>query len=116
MRFSPKPHPFYCGIDRHARTMSLCVLHQDGASLGHRNMPVGHEPFLKALAPSREDLVVCVACLLPWDGLADLGAREGMPCVLGHALSLKAMHGGKATNDTMAAQKMAGLLRGALLP
>src|SRR3989442_15863065 len=112
MRFSPKPHPFYCGIDRHARTMSLCVLHQDGAILVHRNMPAGPEPFLQALAPSREDLVVCVACLLPWDGLADLCARAGMPFVLGHALSRKALHGGKAKHDQMAAQNIAVLLRG----
>src|SRR5207247_1219417 len=36
--------------------------------------------------------------------------------VLGHALSLKAMHGGKAKNDKIDAQKMAVLLRGGLLP
>jgi hypothetical protein len=51
---------------------------------------------LKAVAPSRTDLVVCVACLFTWYWLADLCAREGMPFVLGHALSMKAMHGGKA--------------------
>ncbi len=96
--------------------MSLCVLHQDGEILVHRNMPAGPEPFLKAIAPYREDLVVCVACIFPWYGLADLCAREGMPFVLGHALSMKAMHGGKAKNDKIDAQKMAVLLRGGLLP
>ena len=116
MRFYTKQHPFYCGIDLHTRTMYLCVLHQDGAILVHRNMPAGPEPFLKALAPSREDLVVCVACIFTWDWLADLCAREGMSFVLGHALSLKAMHGGKAKNDKIDAQKMAVLLRGGLLP
>jgi transposase len=39
-----------------------------------------------------------------------------MPFVLGHALSLKAMHGGKATNDTSDAQKIAVVLRGDMLP
>src|SRR2546422_3070043 len=116
MRFYTKQHQLYCGIDLHARTMSLCVLHQDGEILVHRNMPAGPAPFLKAIAPSREDLVVCVACLFPWYGRADLCAREGRPLVLGHALSRKAMHGGKAQNDTMAAQNMAVRRRGGMLP
>ena len=81
-----------------------------------RNMPAGPEPLLQALAPSREDLVVCVACLLPWYGRADLCARACRPLVLGHALSRKARHGGKAKHDHMAAQNIAGLLRGGLWP
>jgi hypothetical protein len=39
-----------------------------------------------------------------------------MPCVLGHALFMKAMHGGKATNDRIDAPKSAVLLRGGMLP
>jgi hypothetical protein len=60
MSFYTKQHKFYCGIDLHARTMSLCVLNQEGEILLHRNMKAGPEPFLKAVAPYREDLVVCV--------------------------------------------------------
>jgi transposase len=116
MRFDTKQHQFYCGIDLHARTMSLCVLNQDGEILVHRNMPAGPEPFLNAVAPSRTDLVVCVACLFTWYWLADLCAREGIPFVLGHALYMKAIHGGKAKNDTIDAQKIAVLLRGGMLP
>jgi hypothetical protein len=36
--------------------------------------------------------------------------------VLGHAFSMPAMHGGKAKNDTSDAHKIAGLLRGGMLP
>jgi transposase len=79
-------------------------------------MPAGPDPFLKAIAPYREDLVVCVACLFTWYGLADLCAWEGLPFVLGHAFSMKALHGGKAKNDTIDAQKIAVLLRGGMLP
>jgi transposase len=68
------------------------------------------------MAPEREDLVVCVACLFTWYGLADLCARAGIPCVLGHALSMQAIHGGKANNDKIDAQKIAVLLRGGMLP
>ena len=30
MRFYTTQHPFYCGIDRHARTMYVCILDQNG--------------------------------------------------------------------------------------
>lgn len=116
MRFYTKQHQFYCGIDLHARTMYLCVLHQNGEILVHRNMPASPEPFLKAIAPYREDLVVCVECIFTWYWLADLCAGEGIPFVLGHALYMKAIHGGKAKNDKIDAQKIAVLLRGGMLP
>jgi transposase len=50
----------------------------------------------------------------PW--LADLCAQEGIPFVLGHALSMKAIHGGKTKHDTIDAHKIAVLLRGGMLP
>jgi len=116
MRFYTKQHQFYCGIDLHARTMYLCVLNQEGEILVHRNMPAGPDPFLKAIAPYREDLVVCVECIFTWYWLADLCADHGLPFVLGHALSMKAIHGGKAKNDKIDSQKIAALLRGGMLP
>ena len=60
MRFYTKQHRFYCGIDLHARTMYVCIVNHDGEILVHRNMPAGPAPFLKAMAPYRGDLVVCV--------------------------------------------------------
>ena len=60
MRFYTQQHQFYCGIDLHARTMYLCILNQAGEMLVHRNMPAAPEPFLKTIAPYREDVVVCV--------------------------------------------------------
>jgi transposase len=116
MRFYTKPHKFYCGIDLHARSMYLCVLNQEGAILLHQNMKAGPEPFLQALAPYREDLVVCVECLFTGYWLADLCAREGIPFVLGHALYMKAIHGGKAKHDKIDSQKIAMWLRGGMLP
>jgi hypothetical protein len=63
MRFYTKPHQFDCGIDLHARTMYLCILNQEGEVLLHRHMKAAPEPFLKAIAPYREDMVVCVECM-----------------------------------------------------
>src|SRR5439155_19262058 len=96
--------------------MDQCIGNRDGQILLHPNMSAGPDPFRKAIAPYREDVVVCVACLFTWYWLADLCAREGIPFVLGHALSMKAIHGGKAKNDTIDSQKLAVLLRGGRLP
>ena len=68
------------------------------------------------MAPSRADVVVAVECLFTWYWLADLCAQEGIPFVLGHALSMKAIHGGKAKNDTIDSQKIAARLRGGMRP
>jgi transposase len=96
--------------------MYLCVLNQTGEILRHRNMKAAPEPFLKAIAPYREDLVVCVECIFTWYWLADLCACEDIPFVLGHALYMEATHGGKAKNDRIDAHKIAVLLRGGMLP
>ena len=116
MRFYTTQHQFYCGIDLHARTMYLCVLNQAGEILLHRNMKAAPEPFLQAIAPYRDDLVVCVECIFTWYWLADLCACADIPFVLGHALYMKAIHGGKAKNDKIDAHKIAVLLRGGMLP
>ena len=116
MRFYTNQHPFYCGIDLHARSMYVCILRHDGEILVHRNMKAAPEPFLKAVAPYRDGLVVAVECIFTWYWLADLCAQEGIPFVLGHALYMKAIHGGKAKNDKIDSQKIAALLRGGMLP
>jgi transposase len=96
--------------------MYVCILSQDGEILLHRNMNTSPETLLKAIAPYREDLVVAVECVFTWYWLADLCAQEQIPFVLGHALYMKAIHGGKAKHDKIDAQKIAVLLRGGMLP
>jgi hypothetical protein len=116
MKFYTQQHPHYCGIDLHARTMYLCILNQAGAIVLHRNMKAEPDSFLKAIAPFRDQIVVAVECIFTWYWLADLCAREGIAFVLGHALYMKAIHGGKAKNDKIDAQKIAVLLRGGMIP
>ena len=96
--------------------MYTCVLDQEGKVLLHRDLPTVPDVFLKAIAPFRESLVVAVECIFTWYWLADLCAREGIDFVLGHALYMKAIHGGKAKNDRIDALKIATLLRGGMLP
>jgi transposase len=61
-------------------------------------------------------VVVAVECIFTWYWLADLCHREGITFVLGHALYMKAIHGGKAQNDKIDADKIARLLRSTMLP
>ena len=91
----------------HARSMYVCILSHDGEILMHRHMKAAPAPFLKAIAPYREGLVVAVECLFTWDWRADLCAQEGSAFVLGQALSMKAIHGGNAKHDTIDSHKIA---------
>jgi transposase len=116
MRFYTTPPPFSCGIDLHARPLYVCILDQGGEGLVHRHMQSDPEAFLKAIAPYRQGLGVAVECLCTWYWLAALWADQGSSFVLGHALSMQALHGGQAKNDTIDSQKMAQLWRGGMLP
>jgi transposase len=116
MNFYTQQHKHYCGIDLPARAMYVCMLDQTGTKLVHKNLPTTPEAFLRIIAPYREDLVVGVACIFTWYWLADLCEREGIAFVLGHALSMKAIHGGKVKNDKIDAHKIAVLVRGGMLP
>jgi len=116
MKFYTQQHPHYCGIDLHARTMYLCILNQEGAIVLHRNMKTEPEALLTAIAPFRENIAIAVECIFTWYWLADLCAKEGIAFVLGHALYMKAIHGGKAKNDKIDAHKIAVLLRGGMIP
>jgi len=116
MRFYNGTHRHWCGIDLHARTMYVCILDAQGQVLVHKNLRATPEAFLETLEPYREGLVVAAECIFTWYWLADLCAREGIDCVLGHALYMKAIHGGKAKNDRIDALKIATLLRGGMLP
>ena len=100
MRFYNQQHRFYCGIDLHARTLAVCILDADGAIAFRGNVAASPQAVREALAPFREGLVVACECLFAWYWLADLGQEEEIPFVLGHALDMKAIHGGKTKNDS----------------
>jgi transposase len=116
MRFYNGQHQHWCGIDLHTRTMYVCILDAQGQVRVHENLRACPEEFLATIEPYREGLVVAAECIFTWYWLADLCAREGIAFVLGHALFMKAIHGGKAKNDRIDALKIATLLRGGLLP
>jgi transposase len=117
MRFYKGQHAFYCGVDLHAKTMHICLVNQAGEVLVHRNLPTDPERFLNTISPYRaHDVVVGVECMFTWYWLADLSAQHGIAFVLGHALYMKAIHGGKAKNDKIDSEKIAMLLRADPMP
>ena len=116
MRFYTKQHPFYCGIDLHADAMYVCILDSTSEIVVHQNIPTKPKSFLRLIKPYRDGLVVGCECMFTWYWLADLCADEGIDFVLGHALYMRAIHGGKAKNDKIDSHKIAVLLRGGSFP
>lgn len=116
MRFYTKQHNYYCGIDLHTNKMYLCIINREGDIVLHRNIRTEPNIFLQAIKSFRDDLVVAAECMFAWYWLADLCEDENIPFILGHALYMRAIHGGKSKNDKIDSQKIAALLRGGLIP
>ena len=108
MRFDNQPHAFYAGVDLHARSMFTHILDHDGKTVFERDLARSLDAVRNAVAPFRAGLVVGVECMFAWYWLADLCELEAIPFTLGHALYMKAIHGGKAKNDRIDAGKIAG--------
>jgi transposase len=107
MRFYNQAHRFYAGGDLHARTLYLHALDDQGKTRFQQNLQANPATFLQAIEPFRNGFVVGVECLFTWYWLADLCEDQGIPFVLGHALYMKAIHGGKTKKDKIDAAKIA---------
>lgn len=116
MKFYTKQHQFYCGIDLHADAMYVCILDSTGEVVVHKNITTKPKSFLRLIKPYRDNLVVGCECMFTWYWIADLCADEDIDFVLGHALYMRAIHGGKAKNDKIDSYKIAVLLRGGSFP
>jgi len=116
MRCYTGQHQFYAGIDLHARTMYTHVLDQKGKTVFEKDLAAQPEVFLDAVKPFRDGLVVGCECMFAWYWLADLCEDHSIPFVLGHALYMRMIHGGKAKTDRIDAAKLASMLRGGLFP
>ena len=116
MNFYNQQHKYYCGIDLHARKMYVCILDHKGKMRVHQNIDTDGELFFELIFPFLEDVVVGVECVFCWYWLADLCAAHKIDFVLGHALYMKAIHGGKTKNDKIDSYKIALLLKGGNFP
>jgi transposase len=107
---------FYAGVDLHARSLFLVVLDRDGQARFSRNLTAAPEPFLKAVQPFRDGLVVGCECMHCWYWLADACRDADIPFALGHAWAMKAVHGSKTKCDRHDAEAIARLLKGGAFP
>ena len=112
----PADTRFYAGVDLHARSLYLVVLDRDGQTCFGRNLPAQPEPFLRAVQPFRDGLLVACECVHPWYWLADTCRDHAIAFVLGHAWAMKAVHGCKTKCDRQDAEAIARLLRGGNFP
>jgi len=107
---------FYCGGDLHAKTMFLSIMDAKGEILFHRNIPNNPPYFLSVIQPYRHSIAVGVESTFNWYWLADTCQKENIPFFLGHALYMKAIHGGKNKNDRIDATTIANLLKCNMFP
>src|SRR5262245_38490166 len=115
--FQPPPETrFYAGVDLHARSLYPVVLDREGQVRFGRNLPAAPEPFLRAVPPFRDGLLVGCECVHPWYWLADTCRDHAVAFVLGHAWAMKAVHGSKTTCDRHDAEAIARLLKGGTFP
>jgi len=116
MRFYTKSHKYYCGIDLHTKMMYVCILNNSGKIVLHKNIKTDPEIFFELIFPFLPEIVVGVECMFSWYWIADWCEDHNVPFVLGHALYMKAIHGGKTKNDKIDSKKIASLLHAKMLP
>ena len=116
MRFYKNQHQFYIGIDLHARTMYVCVINNSGETVFHKNMACSTENLEFVTSTFGKDIVIGVECIFTWYWIADFCAENGIDFALGHALYMKAIHGGKTKSDKIDSEKIANMLRGGMFP
>jgi len=116
MKFYTKQHTHYCGIDLHARMLYVCILDSQGETVVHKNIKANPEALLRLITPYQDNIVIGVECMFSWYWVADLCREKGITFILGHALYMRAIHGGKAKNDKIDSHKIATLMRGGMFP
>jgi len=116
MNFYKTSHKYYCGIDLHTKTMFIVISNQSGKVLLEKNMDANPIELKKTISKYKKDIVVGVECMFSWYWIADYCQENKVHFVLGHALYMKAIHGGKTKSDKIDARKIAGLLRAGMFP
>lgn len=116
MEFAKVDSQFSCGIDLHAKSMYVCVQNKTGDVLVHRNLKNDFPVFLKTIEPYQKSIAIGVESTFNWYWLADGCHKANLPFYLGHALYMKAIHGGKKKNDRVDSKTLADLLRANLFP
>lgn len=116
MKFYTTFHQYYCGIDLHARLLYVCILDARGNKVVHQKIKADPHQLHKLLKPYLGQVVVGAECMHCWYWVSDFCRENNIEFILGHALYMKAIHGGKAKNDKIDSYKIARLMRGGNFP
>ena len=71
MKFYNHQHPFYCGIDLHARILYVCILDDQGNTLVHEKISNDSNALLELLKPYLGNIIVGVECMHRWYWVSD---------------------------------------------
>ena len=90
--------------------------YQAGEKVVHREIKADPQVLLDLLEPYIGNVIVGVECMHCWYWVSDICEDNGIDFILGHALYMKAIHGGKTKNDKIDSYKIAMLMRGGTFP
>ena len=110
MRFYKNQHQFYARIGLHARQMFVCIIDFDGNISFHKNMSADPTHLLRAIQTYKDDIIIGLECVFTWYWIADFCVNNNIPFILGNALYMKAIYGGKTKNDEIDSPKIASMI------
>ena len=96
--------------------MYACIVDNKNNIIARKNMGCSPESLENFLKKYKKEVIVGVECTFSWYWLADFCDSIGVSFILGHALYMKAIHGGKVKNDKIDGKKIAFLLKGGNFP
>lgn len=102
---------YVCGIDLHARKMSICIMNKQGKIILRKTIDCEFLLLIDLITPYIKSITVGVESTYNWYWLIDRLKESRINCALGHALYIKRMKGGKHKNDPIDARDIADLLR-----
>ncbi len=79
MRFYHQQHHFYCGVDLHARTLSLHILDAQGETVLAQTIAAEPKVFLQVVAPFRDGLAIACAGMFAGTGSPTSAWRRSSP-------------------------------------
>jgi transposase len=107
---------YFCGIDLHSTSMTICIMNIEGKILLRKKIPNNFTTFLRLIEPYRSSVAVALESTFNWYWLVDLCRQHAIDVHLGHAFYMKAIHADKKKNDNLDSEKIANLLRCGMLP
>ena len=117
MKYHHCTSEFVCGVDLHSRMMFICIIDRSENILVHKKISNNDlAGFKKTLQPYIGNISVSAESTFAYYFLSDFCEEINVPFLLGNALYMKHIHGGKTKNDKIDSLKIAELTMKNYLP